>query len=150
MAERVQEYRGDEIAVRFDPNVCFHAGECSLRLPGVFRPSERRWVQPEHGTADEIIAVVEACPSGALQYERLDGGPAETPSSRATVRPQPNGPLYLRGDIEVIDAAGKVVRRDTRMALCRCGHSENKPFCDNSHRAKGWVSDPPVDGLPAS
>lgn len=150
MAQRVQEYRSDEIVVRFDPNLCFHAGECSRRLPGVFRPRERRWVQPEHGTTDEIVAVVEGCPSGALHYERLDGGEREAAARQTTVRPQPNGPLYVRGELEVLDVDGTVVRRDTRMAFCRCGHSANKPFCDNSHRARGWVSEPPVGGPPAA
>jgi CDGSH-type Zn-finger protein len=50
----------------------------------------------------------------------------------------PNGPLYVRGSIEVRDADGSIFRRDTRLALCRCGQSRNKPFCDNSHRQAGF------------
>ncbi|HEX7421656.1 MAG TPA: CDGSH iron-sulfur domain-containing protein [Thermoanaerobaculia bacterium] len=41
-----------------------------------------------------------------------------------------------RGDIEIVDDKGHLVRRDTRMAICRCGKSRHMPFCDNSHRAK--------------
>jgi CDGSH-type Zn-finger protein len=44
------------------------------------------------------------------------------------------GPLFLRGNFRVVDASGDVVRRATRMALCRCGQSGNKPYCDLSHR----------------
>jgi CDGSH-type Zn-finger protein len=49
-----------------------------------------------------------------------------------------DGPTYLRGDIEVLDDAGEVCLRDTRVALCRCGLSRNKPLCDNTHRAAGF------------
>jgi len=44
-----------------------------------------------------------------------------------------DGPHHLRGDIEIRDDSGKALARETRMALCRCGASGNKPYCDNSH-----------------
>jgi hypothetical protein len=91
-------------------------------------------VQVDNATADEIAAVVARCPSGALHVERFDGGVNEEPSEPTTVEPQPNGPLFLRGRIRIVDASGIVIREDTRVALCRCGHSRNKPFCDGSHR----------------
>jgi CDGSH-type Zn-finger protein len=47
----------------------------------------------------------------------------------------------VRGDIEILAPDGSVLRRDTRIALCRCGGSENKPFCDNSHRKNGFQAD---------
>ena len=49
-----------------------------------------------------------------------------------------DGPLFVRGDITVTDEAGAIVRHDTRMALCRCGGSANKPFCDDTHRRIGF------------
>jgi CDGSH-type Zn-finger protein len=58
----------------------------------------------------------------------------------ATVTLVPNGPLYVRGDVEVRAANGQLIRRDTRLAFCRCGHSQHKPFCDNSHRNVGFVA----------
>jgi CDGSH-type Zn-finger protein len=54
------------------------------------------------------------------------------------VRPVPDGPLYVRGELEILDAEGGVVASGTRFALCRCGQSANKPFCDNAHRAAGF------------
>jgi CDGSH-type Zn-finger protein len=51
-----------------------------------------------------------------------------------TVEPRPNGPLFMRGRLKVVDADGQLIREGTRLALCRCGASENKPFCDGSHR----------------
>ncbi|MGK2964571.1 MAG: (4Fe-4S)-binding protein [Tepidiformaceae bacterium] len=138
---RIQEYRSDDILVTYDPGLCIHVGTCSRRLSSVFNPRERRWIRPEGATADEIAQVVEACPSGALQYQRLDGAPGESPDENVTVRPKRNGPLYLRGRLNIVDGEG-VTRSATRLALCRCGQSGNKPFCDNTHLRVGWQSDP--------
>jgi CDGSH-type Zn-finger protein len=55
-----------------------------------------------------------------------------------TVRAGRNGPLFLRGAVAVVDADGSHIVADDRVALCRCGLSQRKPFCDNSHRAAGW------------
>jgi CDGSH-type Zn-finger protein len=88
--------------------------------------------------ADELAAAVESCPTGALTYRRTDGGPQEQPTSPATVEVRRNGPLFVRGEVEVVDAEGNVTRQAQRVALCRCGFSKNKPFCDLSHRAAGF------------
>jgi len=47
-----------------------------------------------------------------------------------------NGPNFLRGDLTVSAPGGTV--RDTRVALCRCGASSNKPYCDGTHRQIGF------------
>ena len=57
-----------------------------------------------------------------------------------------NGPLLCRGDVEVHDASGTLLERADDVALCRCGLSELKPFCDGSHKkiafeASGTVQD---------
>ncbi|MCK9520609.1 MAG: (4Fe-4S)-binding protein, partial [Dehalococcoidia bacterium] len=129
--ERV--YRSDAIEVLWEPSLCIHVGTCFRGLPEVFDPRARPWVNIEGASPEEIAAVVEQCPSGALHYRRRDGGPQEEAGSEVTVQPRTNGPLLLRGPIEVIDVQGNVVRTDTRLALCRCGASENKPYCDGSH-----------------
>ena len=54
------------------------------------------------------------------------------------IQPQINGPLKVSGDIEVVAADGKVLKRMTEAWLCRCGKSANKPFCDSSHKAAGF------------
>jgi uncharacterized Fe-S cluster protein YjdI/CDGSH-type Zn-finger protein len=133
-----REYRTDEIAVIWEPERCIHTGNCIRGLPAVFNPQDRPWIHIDQATADELARVIETCPTGALHYERLDGKPAEAAPEPTTVTVSPNGPLFLRGNIELRDAAGNLFRKDTRMALCRCGHSANKPFCDNSHRAAGF------------
>lgn len=76
-----------------------------------------------------------ACPTGALSIEPLEALHSETAT---VVEPRPNGPLFVRGNIEIVDATGQVVRRAHRVALCRCGHSGNKPYCDLSHQFVGF------------
>jgi uncharacterized Fe-S cluster protein YjdI len=136
-----KEYTAEAITVTFNPRLCIHAAECVRGLPAVFNRDRRPWVQADAAPPDVIATVVQRCPTGALHFVRHDGGAAEPVPAETTVTPQPNGPLYVRGVVEIHDAAGALVRRDTRMALCRCGQSQNKPFCDGSHRAGGFTAE---------
>ena len=131
-------YPNDGIAIGWYPERCLHTARCIAGLPDVFDPRRRPWIVPEGHTADEIAAVVQRCPTGALQYERLDGGPGEPVPVQTTILVAPDGPLFVRGDLVVEDADGNLIRRDTRLALCRCGGSAHKPFCDNTHRQNGF------------
>ena len=133
MEEDIHEYEGEDITVSYDSNRCIHAKECVEGLPAVFDTSRRPWVDPAGAGADDVAAVVERCPTGALHYERLDDGPAESVPSRNTVTVVEDGPLYLHGDVEIRTADDDSLLSDTRIGVCRCGHSENKPLCDNSH-----------------
>jgi CDGSH-type Zn-finger protein len=103
-------------------------------LPSVFHPGERRWVKANAATVDEIAEVIARCPSGALHFERLDDGAQEVADSSVTITLQSHGPLYAHGHVRVISAEGALLREDTRVALCGCGQSANKPFCDNECR----------------
>ena len=134
--ERV--YSNDQISVSWAPKLCIHAGHCFRGLPEVFQPQTKPWVKIDGATADKIAEVVMTCPTGALHFERLDGGPQELPLAETTISAQPNGPLYVRGQVRIVAPGGHLIREDTRVALCRCGHSENKPFCDGSHRRAGF------------
>lgn len=127
-----------EIEVTFDPNRCAHSGECLLRGAAVFNLGARPWIQPQHLDADSLSRVIEHCPSGALTYRRLDGGAQETPAAETTFRPLRNGPVAVRGPVELVDAEGGMFAVGSRIALCRCGGSANKPFCDGSHRLNGF------------
>ena len=137
---RRQSSRTDDIEVTFEPRLCIHAAYCLAGLPEVFNVEERRWIQLEHGEPDDVARVVMTCPTGALQFHRLDGGTPEEPDERYTIQPRLNGPLFVRGDIEILDGAGNVIEHVTRAALCRCGASGNKPFCDGTHRSIGFRS----------
>ena len=139
--DREKTYTSDAIAVRFSPRRCIHAAECVFGIPTVFDPGRIPWIDPSEASADAIARVVARCPTGALHFERRDGGPAEEPDAVNRVRPTANGPLHLRGRIEVRAADGTVIARDVRMALCRCGATRNPPFCDRSHAAIRFVDD---------
>jgi CDGSH-type Zn-finger protein/uncharacterized Fe-S cluster protein YjdI len=127
-------YRSEKITVSFDLQRCIHARECVRGLPEVFDTEKRPWIQPDRSRPDRVAGVVMRCPTGALQFERRDGGAEERVTSKNIVTVAANGPLYVRGDISITDSTGTVVLEDTRIALCRCGESRNKPFCDNSHK----------------
>lgn len=133
----MKRYSSQTIAVRFDARRCIHAAECVFGLPMVFDPERRPWIEPSSAGPDAIARVVALCPTGALHYERLDGGPEEAPDAVNRVQVTRNGPLHLRGTIEL--RSDEASTREVRMALCRCGESRNRPFCDNSHRAIRFV-----------
>lgn len=133
MTPNARRYERPEITVTYQPRRCLHAAECLRRAPDVFNTWEQPWVQVENGTVQEIVEAIEHCPTGALQYERTDGGPQELPRATNVVWVSPDGPYYVTGNLEIVMPDGSVLR-ETRAALCRCGASQNKPFCDNTHR----------------
>ncbi|MGB6361884.1 MAG: CDGSH iron-sulfur domain-containing protein [Thermoanaerobaculia bacterium] len=135
--KKIYDYESPDIVVRFEAKRCIHAEECVHGLPEVFDRQGRPWIEPEKGSAGEIAEVVLRCPTGALRFERLDGWPAERTPVSNSGRVVANGPVYLEGDLELQMPDGSVLK-ETRVALCRCGASKNKPFCDNSHIESGF------------
>jgi len=123
-----------ELVINFDGKKCIHARRCVLGLPDVFVPgAEGAWLFPDRASADEVTRVIDTCPSGALTYTRKDGGSEERLARVNTARLWQNGPVEYRGDLRI---AGDEPRK--RAVLCRCGHSKNKPYCDNSHVEAGF------------
>jgi CDGSH-type Zn-finger protein/uncharacterized Fe-S cluster protein YjdI len=138
---KVRHYADERIDVSYDATRCIHAAVCVRRLPAVFDTARRPWILTSGADADAIATVVARCPTGALHATRLDGGPAEVIPAENVIVPTPNGPLYVRGQLHLRSPEVDVTIDDVRLALCRCGQSRNKPFCDNSHRDAGF-SDP--------
>jgi uncharacterized Fe-S cluster protein YjdI/CDGSH-type Zn-finger protein len=131
MATRTYE-KGD-LTVFWDSTRCIHTGICLRSLHSVFNLRNRPWVDLDGADAEQIIATVTKCPTGALRY--TSGGAAEPAPAPTAMVPVHDGPLLVRGDLRVLDPeTGGVIAEETRIALCRCGKSENQPFCDNSHR----------------
>jgi CDGSH-type Zn-finger protein/uncharacterized Fe-S cluster protein YjdI len=129
MGEKIQEYRSEKVIVRFEGARCIHSRNCVLGDPDVFVPNARgEWIRPGAAAVEEVAAVARACPSGAITYERLDGGPQEAPPKVNVVRLRENGPLAFRAELQIAGEA-----RRFRATLCRCGASKAKPFCDGSH-----------------
>ena len=138
-------YTDGELTVFWDARRCIHTGICLRALPDVFNLRQRPWVQLQKASADAIVDAVQRCPTGVLRYER-DGQPEPIPETTTLVR-IPNGPLLVRGHVQIIDGDGdraEVVAEENRVALCRCGRSENQPFCDNSHRRLHFDEQPPT------
>jgi uncharacterized Fe-S cluster protein YjdI len=134
-----KKYQSSEIAVSFDPALCIHAKRCVEGLPAVFDPKARPWIRPDQADAGALAEVVRRCPTGALQYDPLEGRAApEMPDTSVTVAIQKNGPLYVRGAARLEDGKGDAWDAGPRFALCRCGGSGNKPFCDGTHRTMGF------------
>jgi CDGSH-type Zn-finger protein/uncharacterized Fe-S cluster protein YjdI len=132
MAE-LRRYEGQDVDISYEVKRCIHAAECVTRLSTVFDNKKRPWIDANGAAADATAGTIAQCPTGALHFERKDGGASEAPEAVNTVRVVENGPLYLRGDLEISATEYVEGREDTRMALCRCGESDNKPFCDNVH-----------------
>ncbi|MFD4023878.1 (4Fe-4S)-binding protein [Streptomyces sp. NPDC058576] len=69
-----KSYEGRSITVTFEAGRCRHAAECVRGLPEVFDTGRRPWIRPDGADAERVVDVVRRCPSGALQYERVEGG----------------------------------------------------------------------------
>ncbi len=135
MATRPRTYRGEQIDVTYEIRRCIHAAECVKRLSAVFDRNKVPWVEPNNAPADQLAETIMQCPSGALHFERKDGGSNESAPSTNTIQVVEDGPLYIKGDVTIIHDDQTLILQDTRVALCRCGASHNKPFCDNTHEA---------------
>jgi len=124
-------YRGNDVEVSFDLDICVHIGECLRGDRNVFKLDRRPWVLPDAAATDDVVRVIERCPSGALQYRRIDGGAQERHEGVQMVAIR-DGPLMVTGEITVSREDGSVETLP-RATLCRCGQSNHKPFCDNRH-----------------
>lgn len=133
-----REYATDRITVEWHAARCIHSANCVRSLPQVFDPKRRPWVDVEAADADAIAQAVLRCPTGALHFVRHDGGAQETPDVPTSLTPIRNGPLYVRGNLEIRALDGHVIRTGTRASLCRCGLARQIPFCDNTCRNAHW------------
>ena len=84
----LRQYEAEGIIVHWEAKLCIHVANCMRELPRVFDPKARPWVNATGATADEIAKAVEACPTGALRYERTDGATGMGPGRGRGVRSQ--------------------------------------------------------------
>ena len=136
--QAVYRYDGKNADVFWDQRLCIHIGECGRAKGELFVRGRKPWCQPDLASTDNVMDVCARCPTGALHYKRKDGGPTETPSKDNIVTVTHCGPLYVKGDLKIDGAAQEMEGVAFRAALCRCGASKNKPFCDNSHEQAGF------------
>jgi CDGSH-type Zn-finger protein/uncharacterized Fe-S cluster protein YjdI len=131
-------YPGKRASVTWNKRLCIHIGECGRAKGDLFVDGRNPWCQPDLVQDAEVEEVVLRCPSGALSVQLADGTDPETAAAENTVQVAYNGPLFVRGDLEIEGAPENVPGTRFRAALCRCGKSANKPFCDNSHESAGF------------
>jgi uncharacterized Fe-S cluster protein YjdI len=130
-----KEYTNGEITVTWQPDKCIHSAICAKGLPLVFRPGEQPWIRIDADVTEIIREQVSRCPSGALSYQ-MNTSPKDTrmDTNPIQVRVIPDGPLLIDGSLTITHSDGRAEQRENTTALCRCGASANKPFCDGSHR----------------
>lgn len=128
-----KEYETDQITVVWKPGLCIHSGECVKRLPEVYRPDEKPWIKVDNASAEALRSQIETCPSGALSY-KMKGKTITSMAQGIQINVTQNGPLLVSGEIEILNHDGTVEKKDKTTALCRCGASSNKPYCDGEHR----------------
>ena len=137
---KVKEYSNGAITIIWQPGLCIHAERCFKGLPAVFDPSVRPWVNPQGANTDRIVAQVMECPSGALSYrmENDNSSSPEQAQASTSIEVATDGPLLISGPISLSGQHGEQQIDKPKVALCRCGYSSNKPFCDGSHKRQGW------------
>ena len=142
LAKPAREYATDEIVVEWRPSLCYHSQNCIAALPGVFNPERRPWIDVSAAGTEQIEAAVALCPSGALRARRPNGETRVETDGETQVRAIRNGPLLLHGNLRILGADGAELAHLERVALCRCGQSGNKPFCDGTHKRVSFRDGP--------
>lgn len=126
------DYAGQGITIHDNRGLCAHSGFCTDNLRDVWRLKQEPWIDPRGAAAEEIAAVVRLCPSGALSYS-IGGAEHRDQERPPAILVSKNGPYYVTGGIELVDAPWGDGASREHYTLCRCGQSKNKPFCDGSH-----------------
>ena len=141
--DRLMSYTGAvegvEVTVTYNPKLCSHAAECGRLHKSVFNPAQKPWIQPQKGTLAGIRAVIYGCPSGALGMAEGAAAPSALGPDAETVeiKVAKNGPYEVRNVAVEAEPSGEGAST-AKYVLCRCGQSQNKPFCDGSHRDAKW------------
>lgn len=139
MKSVTKHYSNGEVTIVWKNEMCIHSTICwkkATGLPDVFNPAERPWIKAEGAITDQIISQVDKCPSGALSYfmnSEADKNKTDTISVENIIEVSPKGPLLVYGNVTIKDKDGTETKKNKVTALCRCGASGNKPYCDGSH-----------------
>ncbi len=164
MYGKARKYKNRDITVFWRPNECIHATYCYRELLKVFNPSKRPWINMEGAPTKDIIRIVDMCPTNALTYKwnkdiekeqkikqenkdtelKLKEEKKNTEQQlkkesidaerKTEVKVLENGPVIIKGNFKIIGTDGKEIQQKKVASICRCGHSENQPFCDGTHK----------------
>lgn len=136
LVEGVEHVEGERLTLIFDGKKCIHSRHCVTGAPTVFQANVKgEWIRPDAVSTERLIEVAHACPSGAIRYQRKDGGAEEAPPPVNLIAVREAGPYAVHADMRLDGEAGVF-----RATLCRCGASRNKPYCDGSHHEVGFTA----------
>ena len=164
-----ENYVGKEIVIHDNRGICSHAGVCTSGLPSVWRTGVEPWIDADGDDPAKITNIIEKCPSGALSYSvagfehrgqdrepaiqvskdgpfSVHGMTTEKDRKRPSIECTENGPYLVKELENLTNSRGDEIPTKTVTALCRCGSSDNKPFCDGTHAKFGFFSETLSDG----
>ncbi len=130
---KTKEYSNGEVTVVWETERCIHSAMCVKGLPSVFKPNDRPWIKIDAAKTDDLVTTVKKCPSGALSFYMNDEDDQSAESLETKVEVLENGPLLVYGTLKVTDKDGNQETKNKTTAFCRCGASQNKPYCDGVH-----------------
>jgi uncharacterized Fe-S cluster protein YjdI len=131
-------YHTEDITITWEPSKCIHSAICFKGLPSVFNPRIKPWITTGGAATEDIVNQIKQCPSGAISYKKNNDTDVDKTASLGKanlikVKVVQGGPLLIQGSfiLEKPDESSSINAKVT--ALCRCGFSKNKPYCDGSH-----------------
>jgi uncharacterized Fe-S cluster protein YjdI len=141
-----RSYKNEDITVFWRSELCIHSANCLVGLPGVFDSSERPWININGASSKDIIKTINTCPSRALLYLKNANNSLRKPRKKSKKTPKfarieilKDGPAIISGNFILRDSNKKKIRlKREKAAICRCGASKKKPFCDGTHLAIGF------------
>lgn len=128
-----KEYSNGEVTIVWKPDLCIHSAICVKGLGDVFKPKEKPWIKIEAAGTEALVNQVKACPSGALSYYMNGEETKEAEVMETKIEVRENGPLLVYGTLHVTHKDGSQETKNKTTAFCRCGESNNKPYCDGTH-----------------
>jgi CDGSH-type Zn-finger protein len=135
--DKRDDYRGRRITIHDNRAICSHAGHCTDGLAAVFKYGSEPWIDPDGAALEAIVATIRNCPSGALSYS-VDGVEHRDQQREPAITVTRNGPYAVVGGVRLLGETWGMGASKEHYALCRCGQSKNKPFCDGSHWSAGF------------
>lgn len=154
-----REYSNEEITVYWKPAACIHASYCYRELLSVFDPVRRPWINMNGAPTEKITETVDLCPTEALTWKWNDDeknntvgkehtnhikfrrpelidkkGKLVQRENTVTVDIMNDGPVVITGNFTLKYKGNTKEIRKSLISLCRCGKSDNQPFCDGSHK----------------